>query len=174
MHLGSRLFQTAEARQYLFSEVFGLKLTRAILWAPGYWSTGVLECWVSELECWSTSTDQWSILWLLSTLPNVRDLLWRSASHGADARSVGLRLLDRRISQPGVARNQAVVFARTIQTTAEYEHEDEDDWKNFARGGQCITKLTGSVNVPLAVGLNFQFAFTQREAALARIGGPNC
>src|SRR4029077_4780498 len=135
---------------------------------PGLYSglrgIGVLGCWSVGYRSWSVGlpqTDQWSILWLLSTLPNVRDLLCGSASHGADARSVGLRLLDRRISQPGVARNQAVVFARTIQTTAEYEHEDEDDWKNFARGGQCITKLTGSVNVPLAVGLNFQFAFTQ-------------
>src|SRR5271155_4536155 len=37
---------------------------------------------------------------------------------------------------------------------------------------QCSTKLTGRVYVPFAVGLNFQFTFTQREAALARIGGP--
>src|ERR1700751_126729 len=37
---------------------------------------------------------------------------------------------------------------------------------------QCSTKLTGRVKVPLIVGLNFQFAFTQREAALASIGGP--
>jgi hypothetical protein len=41
-----------------------------------------LECWsVGVLECWSggvlgrPQTDQWFILWLMRTLPNVRDLV---------------------------------------------------------------------------------------------------
>jgi hypothetical protein len=42
-------------------------------------SITVLGCWgVGVLGCWSVGrpqTDQWSILWLMSTLPNARDLL---------------------------------------------------------------------------------------------------
>ena len=34
-------------------------------------------------------------------------------------------------------------------------------------------KETGSVYLPLAVGLIFQLAFTHREAALANMGGPD-
>ena len=41
--------------------------------------TGVLEYWsIGVLGCWGVGrpqTDQWSILWLMSTLPNVRDPL---------------------------------------------------------------------------------------------------
>jgi hypothetical protein len=72
---------------YLFSEVFDLKPTTGLYcgsgvleyWSIGvleYWSIGVLECWsVGVLELGSTANRLVSILRLMSTLPNVRDLL---------------------------------------------------------------------------------------------------
>jgi hypothetical protein len=80
---------------YLFSEVFDLKPTTGLYcgsgvleyWSIGvleYWSIGVLEYWsIGVLECWSvgvlelgsTANRLVSILRLMSTLPNVRDLL---------------------------------------------------------------------------------------------------
>jgi hypothetical protein len=47
----------------------------------GYWAIGLLGYWaIGLLGYWSWSvgrlqTDHWSILWLMNTLPNVRDLL---------------------------------------------------------------------------------------------------
>jgi hypothetical protein len=45
----------------------------------GYWGIGVLGYWgIGLLGYWSVGrlqTDHWSILWLMNTLPNVRDLL---------------------------------------------------------------------------------------------------
>ena len=38
---------------------------------------------------------------------------------------------------------------------------------------QCMTNETGSVYVPLVVGLNFQFDLTHLAAALASMGGPD-